>query len=78
MAIVAWIWFGVQVILGIATTYLVFISMSEKSELGGAFGGGSRYAHFGLKKKFDKRSRKTLWVSVLFVLSTIFGTILFR
>ncbi len=78
MVIVAWVWFVIQVVLGIATTYLVFVSMSEKSELGGAFGGGSRYAHFGLKKKFDKRSTRTLWVSILFVLSTIFGTILFR
>ena len=78
MVIVAWIWFVVQVVLGIATTYLVFISMSETSELGGAFGGGSRYAHFGLKKKFDKRSKTTLWVSIIFVLSTIFGTVLFR
>ena len=78
MTIIAWIWFGVQMILGIATTYLVYTSMSEKSELGGAFGGGSKYAHFGLKKKFDKKSMTTLWVSILFVLSTIFGTILFK
>ncbi len=61
----------IHVLIGLGLIWMALQQMSKNVELGGAFGGGAAYAHFGRKKGLDTGGKITAWLGVAFFVSSI-------
>ncbi len=61
----------VHVLIGLGLIWMALQQMSKNVELGGAFGGGAAYAHFGRKKGLDTGGKITAWLGVAFFVTSI-------
>ncbi len=61
----------VHVVIGFGLIWMALQQMSKNVELGGAFGGGAAYAHFGRKKGLDTGGKITAALAVAFFVSSI-------
>ncbi len=65
---------GMILQLGISVGLIiaVLMQMTQKSQLGGAFGSGASYTVFGASKKLDTLGKITLALAIAFMISSIF------
>jgi len=61
----------IHIAVGLGLIWMALRQMSKNVELGGAFGGGAAYAHFGRKKGLDTGGKITAALGVAFFITSL-------
>ncbi len=62
---------AIHTLIGLGLIFMALNQMSKNVELGGAFGSGALYTHFGRPKGLDTGGKITAWLTVAFFVSSI-------
>ncbi len=68
----------IHALIVVGLIYFALKQMSKTVELGGSFGGGALYTHFGRQKGLDTEGKITAWLGVAFFVSSILISWLFK
>ncbi len=68
----------IHVVVGIGLIWMALQQMSKNVELGGAFGGGAAYAHFGRKKGLDTGEKITAVLGVAFFVTSLLTAVVLK
>ena len=68
----------IHALIVVGLIYFALRQMSKTVELGGSFGGGALYTHFGRQKGLDTEGKITAWLGAAFFVSSILISWLFK
>lgn len=68
----------IHALIVVGLIYYALKQMSKTVELGGSFGGGAMYTHFGRQKGLDKDGKITVLLGIAFFVSSIWISWLFK
>lgn len=68
----------IHALIVVSLIYFALKQMSKTVELGGSFGGGALYTHFGRQKGLDTEGKITAWLGAAFFVSSILVSWLFK
>ena len=68
----------IHALIVVGLTYYALKQMSKTVELGGSFGGGAMYTHFGRQKGLDRDGKITVFLGIAFLVSSIWISWLFK